>query len=84
MLNLLTGDGVGWVWGPVLWVVALLVTVLHLQSHRVSSGQLRSQVSAAFSISSQTGYDLPHRVLPGPETRHRNYNQRQTKITFNL
>lgn len=51
---------------PVLGVVALLVTVLHLQGDGVSSGQLRGQVCAAFRISGQSSYDLSDRVLTSP------------------
>lgn len=79
MVHLLTGDGVSRVWGPVFWVVAFFITVLHLQSHRVASGQLGGQVCAALSVSSQAGHDLPHRVLTSPKTRHRNVNSSVVK-----
>lgn len=69
-MRLHTRDGVSWVWGPVLWVVAFFIAVLHLQSYRVTSGQLRRQVRAALSVSGQASYNLPHSVFSSPETRH--------------
>lgn len=68
-MRLLTGNSVGRVRGPVLRVGALVVAVLHLQRHRVSSRQLGGQVGAALRIAGQTRHDLPHRVLTSPERR---------------
>lgn len=66
MMCSLTWDSVRWVWSPVIWLIPFFIAVLHLQCHRVSSGQLGGQVSAALCIPSQPGNNLPHSVLTSP------------------